>query len=349
MNTKKAESLRSDCHEIFEARHSPLEPLKGSTLVVTGGTGFMGSWIAEAVSYLNDQHGFNTQLLLIARSTDQFRSEKSHLASRKDITLIKSDIRHTLELPKETQWVIHAAATPDTRFHATHSVETMSVIAEGTTAILRAVDRCSNFRMMLNLSSGLIYGQQPWELERVPETFAGAPSAGSVSSAYAEAKRFAETFCSAARSQARIPIVTARPFTFIGPYQSLEGPWALNGFMRDAIAGNPIRVLGDGQTVRSYLYGSDLAYWLLRILTGASSGQTYNLGSPVGISLEGLASQVADQFNPKPEIRLRASGSPSLLRTRLVPDISLAHESLGLDAWTPLGTALSRTIAWNRG
>ncbi len=347
MNTRAIDLVREDCATVLQSQGQQLSPLRGDTLVVTGGTGFMGSWIAEMVACLNDLHGFNTRLLLIARSTDHFRATRPHLASRRDITLVKSDVRHTVEFPKETNWLIHAAANPDSSFHATNPVETLSVIGEGTSSVLRATDRCASLKMLLNVSSSLVYGGQPLDLERMPESFGGAPSCGSASSAYAEAKRFAETFCAAARSQARIPTLTARPFAFIGPYQSMDRPWAINSFIREAIQGEAIRVSGDGRTVRSYMYPADMAFWLLRVLSGGTAGQIFNLGSPEGIQLGELATMISEHFQPRPEIHL--STAPGHTQpSRMVPDVSAAQKALGLTLRIPLKTALERTIHWNR-
>lgn len=325
-----------------------LAVLKGETLVVTGGTGFMGTWLAELVAHLNDAHGFGTSLHLMARSTAQFEATRPHLARRPDVRLIKADVRHAIEVPRETNWLIHAAATPDSRFHSSSPIETMSAIAEGTSAMLRAADRCADFKMFLNVSSGLVYGAQPLELERMPESFAGAPPSGMASSAYAEAKRYAETLCAAARSQARIPVVTARPFAFAGPYQSLETPWAINNFLRDALAGRPIRVLGDGQTVRSYMFPSDMAVWLLAILTGGRAGEAYNVGSPEPVRLEQLAELVSSHVGRRVDVLL-SQGAPAAQasRSRLVPDTNKA-EGLGLRQTVDLAQSIQRTVRWHQ-
>jgi dTDP-glucose 4,6-dehydratase len=344
---KATDLVREDCDAILEGRADRLAPLRETTLVVTGGTGFLGTWLAELVTRLNDRHGFGTKLVLIARSTDRFKLACPHLAAREDLRLVKADVRHLFEVPKETNWLVHAAANPDNRFHATNPLETMTVVGEGTSSVLRAIDRCSDFRMLLNVSSGLVNGGQPLDLERAPENQPGAPPCSSVSSAYAEAKRYAETLCAAARSQGRIPIVTARPFAFIGPHQSLDSPWAINNFIRDALSKNPIRVFGDGQTVRSYMYPSDAAFWLLRILTAGTSGLAYNVGSPVGVTLESVARLVSGHFSPPPEIRLRTAPNAGQ-RSRFVPDVSLAGKALGLEPTVPLEAAIARTIQWNR-
>jgi nucleoside-diphosphate-sugar epimerase len=339
--------VQGDVLKALEHSVELLAPLRGGCVVITGGTGFMGAWLAETLAVLNDSHSFGTRVVLLARSTDRFSLAYPHLAGRPDFSLVKSDVRHTIEVPKETTWVIHAAGNPDNRFHATSPVETMTVIADGTLAVLRAVDRCNDLRMFLHISSGQVQGPQPLEMERMPETFSGAPAVGSVSGAYAEAKRYAETLCSAARSQARIPMVIARPFAFLGPYQSLDSPFAIHNFIRDALAGGAIKVFGDGQTVRSYLYASDMAVWILRILVGGTSGLVYNIGSPDGVSLEAVARMVSDHFKPRPEIHMRTAAGAAQ-KSRLVPDVSRAVSDLGLIQTVQLDEAIAKTVAWNR-
>ena len=346
MNLRSIELVRSDCKEVLENRVEFLNALKGETVTVLGGTGFVGTWLAELITSLNDLYSFGTQVVLVSRGVDHFKERCPHLAHRKDVRLVKSDVRHTTEVPKETSWLIHAAANPDSRFHSSYPVETMTVIGNGTESILRAVDRCSNLKMFLYLSSGLVYGPQPLELSGISEKYSGAPGLGSVSGIYGEAKRYAELLCTSFRSQFRLPTAVVRPFAFIGPYQNLTSPWAINNFIYDSISGKSIRVLGDGKTVRSYMYPSDMAFWLLRILTAAESGASYNLGSPEAVELGVLADLISQHFKPSPDVIFSAGSSSN--RSRFVPDISLAAETFGLSVTVPLETAIRRTIEWNR-
>lgn len=350
MNTlmkSQLDTLTQDLHDVTKQGIDSMMPLKNDTVVITGGTGFIGTWVTGLLTHLNDFHQFNTQIVLVARHTDAFKSARPHLANRRDVSLIQADIRHFSDIPDETNWLIHAASSPDNRTHATYPIETMSTIAEGTYSILRSIERCSNFKMLVNLSSGHVYGSQPLELNMLNEQFTGAPNCNSASSAYAEAKRYAETLCHASRSQARMPAVNIRPFAFIGPYQSLERPWAINNFIKDAISGKKIRILGDGDTVRSYMYASDMAYWILSILTGSKSGEIYNLGSPEGITLKSLAERISAQFEKRPDIELRVAGNQPK-STRFIPDVTLATQRLGLKLTVDLDLALLKTINWNK-
>ncbi|BDG07168.1 NAD-dependent epimerase/dehydratase family protein [Anaeromyxobacter paludicola] len=347
MTPRAIDLVRQDCRDALQGREGLLSELKGSRLLVTGGTGFMGTWLAELVACLNDEHGYGVGLTLLSRSTDRFSMELPHLAGRPDVALLKADVRHVVEIPQDTRFVVHAAASPDNRAHATEPVETMELIANGTSAVLRAVGRCSSFSRLLNLSSALVSGRQGPEHPALSEAAAEAPPVGEVGSAYGEAKRYAETLCGAARSQYKVPVVTARPFAFVGPFMQLDRPWAVTDFLRDAMTGQAIRVLGDGQTVRSYLYGSEAAFWLLRTLVAGVPGRAYNVGSPEAVTLESLAQLIAAQFSPRPEVRLNAGGA-AVQKTRLVPDLGRARRELGLEARIDLASAIQRTVAWHR-
>lgn len=341
------EIIREDCEQVA-APAEALEPLKNTCVLITGGTGFVGTWLTELAAFLNDEHRFNIRLILLSSRAHNFSAKAPHLAMRRDVTLVEKDVRSVVEIPDEVEWIIHAAANPDNRLYASDPLTNMQVIVEGTQAVLEAASRLPRLKKFLNVSSGLIYGSQPWTLDAIPESFVGGLDPGSIGSAYAEAKRFAETLCTAYRNQHRMPVTNARPFAMIGPYQLLDRPWAANNFIRDSLLGGPIRILGDGETVRSYLYPSDMAWWLWRILTEGTVGLNYNVGSPHGIVLRELAEKIASYFPTRPKILSRVSGDRNLKRTKYVPDTSLVQNALGVRLTVDLDTAIKRTIQWNQ-
>lgn len=343
---KRQERIRHDCLRILDGRDKELDPLRQSELVIVGGTGFVGTWIAEMVTALNDAYQFGIKLSLISRSTEQFSNRLPHLANREDIHLIKSDVRQLGEFPMDADWVIHAAANPDIRTHASNPLDTASVVVDGTMSVMRTAERLGRLKKLLYLSSGLVCGPQPASEMGLAESAQGA-AAPDASFVYANSKRFAETICSAARAQSRVPVLVARPFSFVGPYQSLETPWAQTTFLSDALQGHAIRVLGDGQVVRSYLYGSDAAYWFLKILTAGQGGDVVNVGSPVGTSLQDLAKLVAQNFEPSPEIMFNTSPRSLGRSAQLLPDTTHAQNEYGLSAFTSLDEAIKLTAQWH--
>ena len=146
----------------------------------------------------------------------------------------------------------------------------------------------------------------------------------------------------------RLPIVTVRPFAFLGPYQLLDRPWAANNFIRDSLLGGPIRIQGDGQSVRSYMYPADMALWLLTIFPRGSVGSVYNVGSPNGITPDGSGG--ADR-RPVPQ--------PIKIVTRMLGLHAAAHPAgagyhfgpgdFGTGNRDGLGTAARLALQWYRG
>lgn len=346
MNPERQKRIRLDCLRILNNRDKDLEPLRNSELLVVGGTGFVGSWISEMVAALNDDYQFGINLTILSRSVDQFSSRLPHIAHRTDVHFIKSDVRQLGQIPMEVDWVIHAAANPDVRSHASNPLDTASVIVDGTMSVVRAAERLSRLKMLLYLSSGLVSGTQSESKNGITEKSQGAPPP-EASFIYPNSKRFAETLCSAGRTQSRIPVLVTRPFSFIGPYQLLDTPWAQTTFLSDALRGRDIRILGDGQVVRSYLYGSDAAFWFLKILVTGQSGDVVNVGSPIGITLQELAHKVAMNFEPTPGIVFNTSPRSIGRSAQFLPDTVHAQTHFGLSVFTPLENAVKLTVQWH--
>lgn len=330
--------------EVLEA----LAPLREELLVITGGTGFVGTWLTELVTHLNDQHGFGARLHLVARRADVFQAMAPHLAQRKDVFVEERDVRDLVELPRDAGWLVHAAGSPDNRLHASDPVRTLQTFVHGTDAVLRAAGRLEHLRRLLHVSSGLVYGPQPLELERIPESYVGPAPFDAVSAVYPEAKRAAETLAAAYRSAHRLSMVTVRPFAFIGPYQSLTAPWAVNNFLQDALHGGPIRILGNGETVRSYTYPTDMAIGMLTAMVHGRRGLAYNLGSEISVTLRDLARCIAGHAGDNVQVVEGAPGQRRAEPSRFVPETQAATEDLRFAPTVGLDAAIRRTLAWHR-
>jgi len=339
--------VRSDAEAVLAGRTQKLEPLRGQHIFVSGGTGFLGSWLLELAAVLNEQHSFGLQLTVLSRNARAFGARWPHLSAHKWLDLQDGDIRYLTELPRDVRYIVHAAALTDRHMFASQPSAVAETNTLGTLRILRAANLLENLNKFVLLSSSLAYGQVPWETKAVREDFAGPLRCNDVNGVYAESKRFSEMIAQCLISESKLPVVTLRPFAFVGPYQSLELPWAVTDFIRDSFAGGPIRIMGDGTTVRSLMYASDFAYGVLAALAGGRARETYNIGSPEGIDLNTLAGLITHYFSPVPEIRTRV-GQSEHQRNRLVPSIERAAAEIDLKVTVPLHDALRRTILWNR-
>jgi dTDP-glucose 4,6-dehydratase len=137
----------------------------------------------------------------------------------------------------------------------------------------------------------------------------------------------------------------ARLFAFVGPHLPLEG-YAVGNFIRDALNGLGIRIESDGSTVRSYLYGADMALWLWTILLSGDSLRPYNVGSEGAITVRDLGVKVAAAAAKKASVEVL--GRPGVPATRYVPDTTRAQTELGLREHVSLEEALTRALEWHR-
>lgn len=345
--SSRTEQVRLDAEAVLAKQTDLLAPLANSRLFITGGTGFLGTWLLELISVLNSRHGFNTQVTVFSRAATEFASRTKHLGSNKEFTFVDGDIRYLTELPRETDYIIHAAALTDRRLFASTPTAVGEVNAFGLSRLLRAAILIEELKKVLVVSSGLVYGPQALDVESIDESYSAGFSSANANAIYAESKRFAESMATSFISEAKLPIVMIRPFAFVGPYQSLQLPWAITDFIRDSLAGRPIKIMGDGSTVRSLMYASDYAFWTLAALVRGASRDVYNVGSPEPINLLALARMITLHFNPAPEILTRV-GQSGHETTRLVPCVTKAVKNLGVTQTVSLADAIKKTIAWHR-
>lgn len=339
--------IQEDLKNLFKANSvNDLAVLKGSSVMITGGAGFMGLWLSNVIYYLNENHDFNTKVYVIDRDIEKAKTQAPHLFNSSLFDFKRTDTRYLVELPREINYIVHAAGSPDSREHATYPVDVMTTIATGTENLLRAAERLSDMRMILNLSSSLVYGSFSNVKNATKEDDMYESVHNHHSNFYSEAKRYSETIASACRQQFRVPVATMRPFAFMGPFQALTGPWALNNFINEAINGHTIKILGDGSTVRSLMYGSDAAFWVLKTLILAESGALYNLGSSEAVTLKDLAQKVQANLSVNKDVMFYAGTAAAHKSSYMVPDTTKVCTKFNLKITVALDQAVARTIQW---
>ncbi|MGA9046338.1 NAD-dependent epimerase/dehydratase family protein [Sulfuricurvum sp.] len=324
---------------LTENEASNLKKLKNKQILITGGSGFIGIWLTHLVLYLNDTQNFNIKLYLIARNISDETSQI--IANRKDVTFIKSDVRNLCEFPKDISYIIHSATSPDNRVYMSNPVESMDIIANGTKSVMENALHLEKLEKVINLSSGQIYGTI--DSHNIREGDFGKINSNSIAAIYPEAKRYAETLTNAYRSLHKLPTVQIRPFSFIGPFMDMNKPWAVNNFIRDALKFKHIRILGNGKPIRSYMYPTDMAIWILNILVHGKVGSAYNLGSNVGVSLEEVALKIKNIIGSSVNIEILNMNDNC---SEFVPNIDHVRQELGLDITVDIDETLTKSINW---
>lgn len=326
---------------------SAWEDLRGARVFLTGGTGFFGCWLLETLLWANEQKTLGAKAVVLTRDPAAFGRRAPHLAAHPAVTLHRGDVTSCAFPEGPATHVVHAALQTSTSPEKQARIHEFDSTVTGTRRVLDFA-REAGVRRFLFVSSGSVYGPQPKDVTRIPETYDGAPDVSLPMSAGAEAKRAAELLC-ALYGDGRLTATSARCFTFVGPYLALDDKFAIGNFIRDGLQGGPIRVLGDGSQVRSYMYGAELAVWLWTILVRGAAGRAYNVGSEAAVSIADVARAVASRFSPAPAVSILGMPVPGQAPSRYVPDTSRARTELGLRSLVGLDEALTRTVDWHTG
>lgn len=313
---------------------------------MTGGTGFIGSWLLEVIRYANESMNAGIDVVVLSRTPRKAIESAPHLFDPCGrFSLVAGDVMTFSPDIGAVDVCVHAATdVADT----TKAADYQRIFDSGTVGTRRVLDAAieRGASRFLLTSSGAVYGTQPPDLERVSESYCGAPDPLDYRTAYGQSKRAAEWLTTAAVGRGLPNVAIARIFALLGPGLPLDGPFAAGNFIRDALAGLPIAIR-DGRPIRSYLYVADACVWLLRILLSGANGEAYNLGSERPVSIAELAGTIEHLLDREP--LGVASDTPSGgLPPRYVPDTSKARAGLGLAEYTSLEVGLTKTINWSR-
>lgn len=317
-----------------------------SRILLTGGTGFFGRSLLR--HYVASGMASNSTICVLSRDPQRFLNAYPEFLNCEGISFVQSDIEDRSSLPWDQTFthVLHAA-TDSTFGPQLTPLQRFNQILNGTALILQLAVTTGASRFLLT-SSGGIYGPQPSDLLRIPETWPGCPPLDLASSAYSQAKRAAEHLCALYRDSHGLQTVIARCFAFVGPDLPLDVHFAIGNFIRDALFADSITVAGDGLPLRSYLHQRDLAHWLWILLQDGHAGHAYNVGSDHAISISDLAYLVRDLLAPAKPVHILGHVSPLSVRNRYVPDIDKIGSMHGLRVTIPLEQAIYTTANSHR-
>lgn len=310
-------------------------------IFISGGTGFVGSWLLDALIDANQRLSLGMTIQVLSRHPDVFASRLPHLAHAAGVTLLEGDVRRLENVRTgELDLVIHAATDV---IRQNSPVEVFSQCVDGTQQMLSLVRRTGAKDLLLT-SSGAVYGRQPSDLARVPEVHTGAPDITSPSSAYGEGKRVSEWLSLVQGNDLSVKI--ARIYVLVGPRLAMDKQFAIGNFIADALAGRDIVIKGDGTPLRSYLYMADTVIWLLAMLVRGASHRVWNLGGDEVLSIHDLAKRVSGLLESTGKITVLKSHDPMTAVDQYIPDVSRARAELAVPTPISLDDAILRTVKW---
>lgn len=303
--------------------------------VVTGGAGFIGSWLCDRLV----EEGYD--VLCIDNIGSGSMRNIAHLIKNKKFEFIEQDVREPINIRGHVDYVFHLASRASPVDFEKYAIEILLTNSLGTRNALELA-RKKKARFLL-ASSSEAYGDPLEHPQR--ETYRGNVNPTGPRSSYDESKRFAEALSSAYHRNYGMDIRIARIFNTYGPRMRRDDGRVIPNFITQALSGKPITIYGDGSQTRSFCHITDLVDGLMKLMfKNGVGGEVVNLGNPSEVSILELAKLIRGITGSKSKMIFKPLPKDDPIRRR--PDISKARRLLGWEPRMPLERGLQKTLEY---
>lgn len=341
--------IQYDLNNVIKALGEDATKLSGKTLLITGGSGFLGSYIVGTVDKLNRN---------VLEKPCRIISIDNYITGRRDgifgkpgqdyFCEIEQDVTKPFVVKSEIDFIIHAAGIASPVYYKKYPIETIESAVFGVKNMLElAMD--NELESFLFFSSSEVYGDPHPDAIPTPESYKGNVSPIGERACYDESKRLGETLCMIYHKQHGIPVKIVRPFNVYGPGMRPDDYRVIPTFISNVIENKPLPVHGEGNQTRTFCYVSDAVTAFLKVLLSEESGEVYNVGNDENeINMMRLAKMVVGASNSEVEVenveypKHYAKDEPK----RRCPDLTKIRERLNYEPQVDLKKGLSRSLKW---
>ena len=312
-------------------------------VLITGGAGFVGSHLAEALLARGDEVSVLDNLS--TGSIDNIAHLKSHPRFRYTIDAVENEPM-LAELIDRADVVVHLAAAVGVKLIVEQPVHTIETNVHGTEVVLKLANKKK--KLVLLASTSEVYGKST----NVPFSEDADLVLGPTTKhrwAYACSKLIDEFLALAYWKERKLPVIIVRLFNTVGPRQTGQYGMVIPNFVRQALAGQPITVFGDGTQSRSFTYVGDVVRAMVALIDDPRAiGQVFNIGNGADITIGDLAARIKTLTSSASEIvkipydQAYESGFEDM--PRRVPDISRIKALVGYAPTVELDEILHRVI-----
>jgi UDP-glucose 4-epimerase len=315
--------------------------------LVTGGAGFIGSHLSERL--LDSGH----QVLLLDNLSTGSMENISHLKGRAGFEYFIDTVENEgllAELIDRSEVVFHFAAAVGVKLIVEQPVYTIETNVHGTEVVLKHANKKK--KLVVIASTSEVYGKS----EQVPFREDSDLVLGPTPKhrwAYACSKAIDEFLALAYWKERKLPVIIVRFFNTVGPRQTGQYGMVIPNFVRQALAGEPITVFGDGTQSRSFTHVADVVDALLKLVVEPTAiGQVINIGNIQEVTIRQLAERVRELAGSTSSIKLvpydEAYESGFEDMPRRVPDLSKAEKMIGYKPRHTLDDILVQVIDYFR-
>lgn len=321
-----------------------IKELHNKSILITGATGLIGSYLIDLIMYANEKDNVNIKVYALSRSKEKLEKRFKKYHNNLNFVEVIQDVNEEINI-EQVDYIIHGASNTHPVAYSTDPIGTITTNVFGLYNLLELATK-KNIKKFLFLSSVEIYGENNKNIESFEEKDLGYINCNTLRAGYPESKRLGESLCQAYIHKHGINIVIPRISRVYGPTMLSSDTKALSQFINNVINGEDIVLKSEGKQYYSYSYVGDVVQALLLLLTKGINGEAYNISDKNSdIHLKDLAKLIAEQENKKVVFELPneiEKKGYSTATTAIIDSTKL--KELGYKPITPIDEGIPLTI-----
>jgi len=305
-------------------------------IVITGGSGFVGSYLCEKL--INGGHEIIVVDNLLTGSTENI----NHLMHNENFSFIEHDVQNHIEIESKVDYVLHFASAASPKAYTEHPVNTLKAGSVGTINTLGLAKKHDAEYLLASTSE--VYGDPL--ISPQTEEYWGNVNPNGERSMYDEAKRFAEAAVATYSRSYDLKTKIVRIFNTYGPRMQLNDGRVVTNFIVQALKNENITIYGDGSQTRSFSYVEDTVAGIISLMN-SSEYDVFNIGNPNEMTVGQLAKKIIELTDSTSEIKYLELPNDDPKQRK--PDITKAKTKLNWEPKVNLEDGLTKTIKWVEG
>ena len=302
-------------------------------IVITGGSGFVGSYLCE--NLINDGHKIIVIDNLLTGSTENI----NNLMDNENFSFIEHDVQNHIEIEDKVDYVLHFASAASPKAYTEHPVNTLKAGSVGTINTLGLAKKHDAEYLLASTSE--VYGDPLISPQN--EEYWGNVNPNGERSMYDEAKRFAEAAVATYSRTYGLKTKIVRIFNTYGPRMQLNDGRVVTNFIVQALRNENITIYGDGSQTRSFSYVEDTVAGIISLIN-SSEYDVFNIGNPNEMTVGELAEKIIELTDSTSEIKYLELPNDDPKQRK--PDITKAKTKLNWEPKVDLEEGLTKTITW---
>ena len=302
-------------------------------IVITGGSGFVGSYLCEKL--INDGH----KIIVIDNLLTGSRGNINDLLDNENFSFIEHDVQDHIEIDDKVDYVLHFASAASPKAYTEHPVNTLKAGSVGTINTLGLAKKHSAEYLLASTSE--VYGDPLISPQN--EEYWGNVNPNGERSMYDEAKRFAEAAVATYSRSYGLKTKIVRIFNTYGPRMQLNDGRVVTNFIVQALRNENITIYGDGKQTRSVSYVEDTVAGIISLMN-STEYDVFNIGNPNEMTVAKLAEKIIELTDSTSEIKYLELPNDDPKQRK--PDITKAKTKLNWEPKVNLNEGLAKTITW---